>query len=348
MVAKKKSAYPVRGYLVERIRERRGMTLEDVALGAGISVKNLQRILGVQPAYLETIKLIADAIGIQPVLLRADLITHESLTEIKYKLSFTISGKINNDEQLPILYKIRQDMVTILNAAGIDVTGHSGDLNIWHTYMLAEKLSYHWLFGYTQDKKPFWTIVYISQGNETLFAETFAFDYLEIGDIYKFGGMKFMGLGYHPDKPTAQGIAELMNREPEDVFSRIKADSDAFFKGSFDFRLGKLIESLKHLKDTIVEPFLVALNQLFADLITPPLTAETLQTAKESLKTAIETKFADAKDKWSAFAKAMADLGNSYVIDEERDYLKNTLFSHLQTSSPYPPKEYSDRVYEDE
>ena len=244
------------------------MSLDDVAEAAGISVKNLQRILGGQPAYLETIKLIADAIGIQPVLLRADLITHESLTEIKYKLSFTISGKINNDEQLPVLYKIRQDMVNILTAAGIDVTGHSGDLSIWHTYMLAEKLSYHWLFGYTNDNKPFWTIVYISHGNETLFAETFAFDYLHIGDVYKYGGIKFMGLGYHPDKLTAQGIAELMHREPDDVFARIKADSDAFFKGSFDFRLGKLIESLKHLKkNTIVEPFLLALNQLFSDVI---------------------------------------------------------------------------------
>ena len=82
--------------------------------------------------------------------------------------------------------------------------------------------------------------------------------------------------------------------------------------------------------------------------LSPPLTAETLQTAKEPLKSAIETKFADAKDKWSAFAKAMAELGNSYVIEQERNYLKNTLFSHLTTTSVIPPKEYDDHVYEDE
>src|SRR5208337_1223373 len=150
-----KSKYPVRGNELDQLRESRGLSLERLAQKAGIHIKSLKRILAGGKSRLQTIDLLAKALGVSCNELRADIPRKDEQELTCFSLDLTIHGTMESIRQLQDVLNVSPAIKALLEQSGIMVSTLNARLQVLNQTGEVER-TIALLYGIMNNGTPFW------------------------------------------------------------------------------------------------------------------------------------------------------------------------------------------------
>jgi transcriptional regulator with XRE-family HTH domain len=146
--------------------------MEELASEAGISLRQLKRILDGTKSYLATIQLLAAALNTSPDSLRADIEVSTSDAKTRFSYNLTVEGAMDAGRQFDPLVQLTPRIIALLTERGIKVSAHVSNLNITEH---ANDAVYRVLTWYTLDiegKTCWWFVAVKPDKLEQLARET--------------------------------------------------------------------------------------------------------------------------------------------------------------------------------
>lgn len=128
MNQKRKRSAPLRLEEVERLRQARGLTVEELASKVRIDLRNMKRWLsGEQKPLLHNLNRLVAALGTTPEALRADLsdtpVPPRPSKPCRFVIEIRLKGYLQSVQQKDHLVRLTPDVVQALAREGIIVTG---------------------------------------------------------------------------------------------------------------------------------------------------------------------------------------------------------------------------------
>lgn len=116
---------------LDRLRQARGWTWEQLALKAGIHARTLERVRANDEhrVYLSTLAQIAKAFGTSPGTLNADRNDQESESPIRFDIRIRIKGSFSMGSQKEYLQQLTPEILQRLSQHGITIKGQQSALN---------------------------------------------------------------------------------------------------------------------------------------------------------------------------------------------------------------------------
>jgi lambda repressor-like predicted transcriptional regulator len=125
-----KRTYPVRVQDLEAARLSQGLSIEKLAIKAGVNVKTLKRMLDGRKSYLPTIAAVAKALGMTSDRLRADIEDKEHPPHTDFSLNITIAGQATTPEQIHALVTMTPSIQRLMDTLGLKMFSLQSNLTV--------------------------------------------------------------------------------------------------------------------------------------------------------------------------------------------------------------------------
>lgn len=209
---------------VQRLRTAMGISLETLASRADIDIKTLNRKLSGDPAYHRTIRQIADVLGVPS----------ERLIEgyqppvqqpTRFELGLQVTGDIGSREQIAGLLAIVNDAVGRISALGVSVATFTAAVTLADLTRIIVCL-----FGWLDDRSPFWVFVAVAPNKYEAFNETHKKGQIDLHKFEPFGEIIVSGRGESPPDDIIAKVAEMYQTDPNGLKRALEQEREQYLR----------------------------------------------------------------------------------------------------------------------